>query len=303
MQIQSVRGLNLYKFGQYALAKRARRGLFLPEKMQAPGRLQRERKAADGDVELFFDFGFVGGVFIPVGEGEAAVDFSVFGGEEGVKVFEVIDGDGVLVAKGGCLGEEIRLDVVQDGADLHFELLAREGGGVAVGFVAAGEAEGGGVDFTRADFEAKGNPFLDPAPRLFPAAQVARVDDDFEGLAIVILGAEGGGEFFAITDDFGARFFIVDDGDDDDMGGGDAGRENEAVVVAMGHDEGADEAGGRSPRSGPSIFLIAFDVAELDAARFGEILPEKVGGSRLERFSVLHHRFDGIGVDGAGESL
>ncbi len=71
----------------------------------------------------------------------------------------------------------------------------------------------------------------------------------------------------------------------------------------MGHDESADEPRRDAPRSRPGIFLIAAFVSESDLAGFGEILPEKMGRARLQRFAILHHRFDGIGRDRPGETL
>ena len=54
-----------------------------------------------------------------------------------------------------------------------------------------------------------------------------------------------------------SRLFIVNDRDDDEMGGRDAGRQDEAVVIAMGHDEAADQARRHSPRGRPSKFSLA----------------------------------------------
>ena len=84
---------------------------------------------------------------------------------------------------------------------------------------------------------------------------------------------------------------------------GEGRREDEAVVVAVGHDQGAHQAGGHAPGGGPDVFLLAFLVRELDVERLCEVLAQEVGRTGLQGLAVLHHRLDGHRVDGAGETL
>ncbi len=51
------------------------------------------------------------------------------------------------------------------------------------------------------------------------------------------------------------------------------------------------------------MVLLAVGAQELDVLRVGEILAQKVAGAGLQGLLVLHHRLDGVGVDGAGEAL
>ena len=93
------------------------------------------------------------------------------------------------------------------------------------------------------------------------------------------------------------------DRDDDHLDRGDMGRQHEAVVVGVGHDEGADEAGAHTPGRGPDILGLVVLVEEGDAEALGKVLSEEVGRAALQRLAVLHHGLDGVGVEGAGEAL
>ena len=93
------------------------------------------------------------------------------------------------------------------------------------------------------------------------------------------------------------------DRDDDHLDRGDMRRQHEAVVVGVGHDEGADEAGAHTPGRGPDILGLVVLVEEGDAEALGKVLSEEVGRAALQRLAVLHHGLDGVGVEGAGEAL
>ncbi len=71
----------------------------------------------------------------------------------------------------------------------------------------------------------------------------------------------------------------------------------------MGHDQGAHQAGADTPGRRPDVLLLAFLVGELHVEGLGEVLAEEVGRAGLEGLAVLHHRFDGEGVQGASEAL
>ena len=71
----------------------------------------------------------------------------------------------------------------------------------------------------------------------------------------------------------------------------------------MRHDNAADHARGNAPARGVAIGELAVLVLETDVLRLGEVRTEEMRGSGLQRLSVLHHRFDGIGVHRARETL
>ena len=46
-----------------------------------------------------------------------------------------------------------------------------------------------------------------------------------------------------------------------------------------------------------------FSILELDLLGLRKVLAEEVRRAGLQRFAILHHRFDAVGADRAGESL
>lgn len=97
--------------------------------------------------------------------------------------------------------------------------------------------------------------------------------------------------------------FVLVDGDDDHLDGGEAGREDEAPIVPVGHDDGPDEAPGEAPARGVDVLHLEVPVLELDVKGAGEVLPQVVAGARLEGLAVFHQGLNGGGVDGPGELL
>ena len=83
--------------------------------------------------------------------------------------------------------------------------------------------------------------------------------------------------------------------------GGHGGRELEAALVAVGHDDGADQAGGDAPAGLMAVFELAFLAQILDVVGHREVGAEVVGGASLQGLTVLHHGLDGVGGPGAGE--
>ena len=71
----------------------------------------------------------------------------------------------------------------------------------------------------------------------------------------------------------------------------------------MGHDQTAHQSRRDAPAGGPGVFDLARLVLKLDVLRLGEVLPKEVTGARLQRLAVLHHRFDGVGLDRPREAL
>ena len=80
-------------------------------------------------------------------------------------------------------------------------------------------------------------------------------------------------------------------------------RQHEAVIIAVGHDERSDEPRRNAPRRRPRELLFAFLGKVFDARGLREVLPQEVRRAGLECLLVLHHGFDRIRVDRAGEAL
>ena len=91
--------------------------------------------------------------------------------------------------------------------------------------------------------------------------------------------------------------------DHDNLDGGHGGRQHQAVVVAVGHDDGADQAGGHPPGGLEGVGQLVVPAGVLDVKSPGKPVPEEVGGARLEGLSVVHHGLDGVGGLGPGKLL
>ena len=81
------------------------------------------------------------------------------------------------------------------------------------------------------------------------------------------------------------------------------GREDAADVVAVGHDDTADQAGGYAPgrgvdRVGVTVLRL---VGDIESAR--KVIAKIVGGAGLQGAAVLHHRLNGEGSIGTGKAL
>ena len=107
----------------------------------------------------------------------------------------------------------------------------------------------------------------------------------------------------ALGDDLFHLVLPLVNGNDDHFNGGELRRKDEALVVAVGHDEGAHQAGADAPRGGPNVRLPSFFVGKRDVEGLGEVLTQEVRGAGLQGLAVLHEGFDAIGVLGAGEAL
>ena len=69
----------------------------------------------------------------------------------------------------------------------------------------------------------------------------------------------------------------------------------------MGHDNAADKTGRNTPGSRIGIFRLTLIVDKGNISRFGKILPQKMRCSGLQGFTVLHHGFHAVGINGSGE--
>ena len=80
-------------------------------------------------------------------------------------------------------------------------------------------------------------------------------------------------------------------------------RQDQPLIVAVHHDDRADHARRKPPRSRPAVLQHAglIEVANLEG--FREILPQVVRSAELQRLSVAHHGFQRIRDVGPGELL
>ena len=85
------------------------------------------------------------------------------------------------------------------------------------------------------------------------------------------------------------------DGHDHDLDGGELWRQNEAVVVGVGHDQSAHKPRRNSPTRCPRVLKFILLVDEFDIKGLCEILPEEMRSSGLQGLAILHHSLDAIG--------
>ncbi len=75
----------------------------------------------------------------------------------------------------------------------------------------------------------------------------------------------------------GSLFFVgLEDRDDDDLIGSKLRRQDQALIVAVDHDDGPNDARGEPPRSRPAMLLLTILVEVLNLEGLCEILPQKV---------------------------
>ena len=228
---------------------------------------------------------------------------AVLRGKELFKRIVRVDLHHVRVAVNGCSFEQCVMDGLEGGCDVGNGFV---GGWEAFVFrtgVSTGEGNGSFFEVAWTDLDANRHTFFNPLPAFGSAADVALIYFYANGMSVERLGLQAGCELFCGVENRGPCFFFGGDGDDDDLGGGDARGEDDAVVIAVGHNDGADEAGADSPAGGPCQFLGVGAGDELDAAGFGEVLSEEVGRTGLDGFPVLDHGLDAEGLDGTGETF
>ena len=69
----------------------------------------------------------------------------------------------------------------------------------------------------------------------------------------------------------------------------------------MGHDDGADQTGGDTPRGLVDVLLLIVLIGELNVESLGEAVTEVVGGTGLQCLTVVHQSLDAVGSLGTGE--
>ena len=96
---------------------------------------------------------------------------------------------------------------------------------------------------------------------------------------------------------------VLGHGDDHDLDGGDAGGQDQAVVVAVGHDDAADHPGGHPPAGLVGVVELVVAAGKGDVKGLGKTIAEVVAGAALEGLVVVHHALHGVGLLGAVELL
>ena len=113
-----------------------------------------------------------------------------------------------------------------------------------MGFVAAGDRGRSLRKIAGANLNADWDTLFDPLPILHAAAQVALVDLDVDRVTVITDFSQRGGDLVGRFKHGGAGFFLWCNGNDYGVSRGDTRRQSESVVVAMGHDERADQPRG-----------------------------------------------------------
>ena len=115
--------------------------------------------------------------------------------------------------------------------------------------------------------------------------------------------AKLGGQFVGGFQNRRARFFLWRDRENDNVRRRDPRRQDQAVVVGVRHDQRADQARAHAPARRPAKFLLAVARLKLNSARARKVLPEEMRRAGLDRFSILHHRFDAKCLHRARETV
>ena len=135
------------------------------------------------------------------------------------------------------------------------------------------------------------------------ATDVTVVDPHAHRIVVESLGGEFRLEYFAKRQHLAPLAVVPIDRQNHDVRRRQPRWEHKTVVVGVRHNESADQTGRHAPRSGPGINLRARRVLEFNFLGFGEILSEEVRRAGLQRFAILHHRFDAVGGHRARKPL
>ena len=100
---------------------------------------------------------------------------------------------------------------------------------------------------------------------------------------------------------FGDTRLMGGDRDQNDLDGGNLRGENQAVVVAVGHDHRPDHTGRGTPGGLEGVLKLVVAPGKGDVIGAGELVAEVMGGSALQGLVVLHHAFHRVGGLGTGE--
>ena len=102
---------------------------------------------------------------------------------------------------------------------------------------------------------------------------------------------------------FQNAFLMLGYGNDNHLNRGNFRRKHQSGIVAVGHDDSADNSRGKAPACLEGILLRVVLVSKCDIKLAGKAVSEEMAGTGLERLFIMHHAFDGIGVYRAGELL
>ena len=157
----------------------------------------------------------------------------------------------------------------------------------------AGEHHGARRHVARADLEpqrhAAALPLVVLGAGLHPVAAVEVDPDAFGGqVALDRVGR---------VEHAGALVVGPVDRDDHDLVLRQPRRADQALVVAVRHDEGADQARRDAPGRVPDVIELAGCGLERDLERPREVLAEVVARAGLQRLVVLHHRLAAVRAD------
>ena len=108
---------------------------------------------------------------------------------------------------------------------------------------------------------------------------------------------------FAGCFEHGFVTLLAQNRDQNDLHGGELRREDDAFVVAVRHHQRTDQPRGNTPTRSPNIFQFVVSVLKSAIERLGEVLPEKVARTGLQRLSILHYGLNTIGIHCPGEAL
>ena len=161
--------------------------------------------------------------------------------------------------------------------------------------VAADQGHLAGGEVARADVDPHRHAFQLPVDG---AAAEAGVD-----VGVDLDPGAGGGDRVAQLARRGERPVLVADDDDRHLDRGDPRRQAQPALVAVSHDQAADQPGRGAPGGRPGGLDLAALVGVGDVEGAGEVLAELVAGRQLQRFAVAGDPLAGHRVDRPGEAL
>lgn len=85
------------------------------------------------------------------------------------------------------------------------------------------------------------------------------------------------------------------------LNGGNGRGQDQAVVIAVGHDDSTHQTGGNAPAGLERMMQLVVAAGKGDIVSLAELVAKVVAGAALQRLAVLHHGFDGVGGLGTGK--
>ena len=150
------------------------------------------------------------------------------------------------------------------------------------------------LDVAGADLQAHGHALHLPLGKLPAGLLVAVIQLDAGILADL------GGQLAALVQHAG---LVGSHGHDHDLNGRDGRGQDQAVVVAVGHDDGTHQTGRNAPAGLERVVQLVVAAGEGHVIGLAELVAEVVAGAALQGLAVLHHRLDGVGRLRTGKLL